>query len=126
PHRRGRAAEELDALRDELGPVTLLAVLPLPRAGLEPADDVGKAAFAEILVTGFRELVPSDDAEPLRFFLGLAVRPGPAAGDGDAERRDGRAVRGVAQLGIAAQVAQDGDLLKSRHRILLSAPARGG
>src|ERR671935_520498 len=41
--------EELDVGRHDLGRLPLLAVLTLPRAGLEPALDIDKRTFAQVV-----------------------------------------------------------------------------
>src|SRR4029450_5819599 len=50
-------AEQLDAVRDDLGRVLLLAVLVVPAAGLQAALDVDLLALLQVLVHGAAALL---------------------------------------------------------------------
>ena len=71
---RRRAAEEQHGLRDDLGRVALLAVLALPRTGVQTAFDVRLPALLQELAAQLRELVPRDDVEPVGLLAPLALR----------------------------------------------------
>src|SRR5262249_23980796 len=80
---------------------------------LQAALDVDLAALGDQLVAGLGQLVPGHDVEPLGLVALLVVRRGPAPADRDRERGDGRPVRRVAHLGVAADVADDHDLVQA-------------
>src|SRR6185312_16150701 len=81
------AAEKLDGVRDDLGRVTLLAVL-VPRTRLETALDVDRTPLVEILGAILSGLSPDLDAMPLGLFLLLSVL-GPRFVRGQAQLADG-------------------------------------
>src|SRR5438477_10564727 len=69
------AAHELHAFGDDLGGRTLLAVLALPIARLQPALHKDLAAFVEVFAARLGLLAPDDDGEEARF-LTLLAGPG--------------------------------------------------
>src|SRR5262245_11419993 len=110
------AAEHLHLLGDDLGGVVVLAFLVLPLARLQAALDVHRAPFLEVLTSDLGQSVVEDDAMPLGFLLLLAaVAVLPVAGGGDADVADRCAAGRVAHLGVAAEVADDDDLVDRCH-----------
>ena len=106
------AAEQLHLVGNDFGGVGVAAFLVLPLAGLEAAFHVDGAALAQVFTGNLGQAVIEDDAVPFGLFLalaGLAVLPVARGGNGDGA--PGAAVGVVADLGVAAQVADEDDLL---------------
>src|SRR5262249_5484243 len=100
------AAEHLEVVADDLGLVALLAAVAIfPGARLQASLDVHLLTLGEVLPGGLRLAPPHDDVVPLGLFLPVAVLVLPASAGGEREARDGLPVGGGADLGIAAQVA---------------------
>jgi hypothetical protein len=91
------------------GRVTLDAVL-LVLAILDPALDVDLAALLQVLAGDLAEAPVQRDPVPLGLFLLLAALVLPRLGRRDGDVGDRIAVRQVARLGIAAQVADQNRL----------------
>src|SRR6478752_5291022 len=105
----GPAQARTDLVGHDLHHAALLAVLGLPAALLEAAGDDHARALAQRLRDVLGHLAPAHDVEEaglLLPLLRLAVLPPPA--HGHAERRLGGATGGVADLGVAGQVPDDG------------------
>src|SRR6266511_4302601 len=101
---------------DDLDDVAPVAIAVLVAALLEAAGDDDARALRERLAHVLGHLAPAHDVEEARRFLpfvGVAVHP--ASVQRHAEARVGRAARRVAKLGIAGQVAHDGDRVAVRH-----------
>ena len=104
------AAEELDAVGDDLDRLALGAVLGLPLAPVEAAVDPDRAALGEVLRAALGLVAPDGDVEVVRLVGPLAGHCVLAARvHGDAELAHGGPARGVAQLGVARQVADEDD-----------------
>src|SRR5207237_637888 len=97
---RAAAVQELDGVGVDLGARALLAVLALPRAGLQAALDVDHRSLAQVLGADLGQvslaLVPGHDVVEVGELLALAVGPGAVAVGGDAEAGHGCAGWGVA------------------------------
>src|SRR5579871_540709 len=102
------AAEELDALGDDLDGLALYAVL-LPLPPVEAAVDRDGPALAQILGAALRLVAEDRDTEEVRLVDPVAGLVAAPAVDGDAEVADGRAAGRVAQFGVARQVADEHD-----------------
>src|SRR6185369_16045388 len=114
------AAEQLHLVRDDLGGVVVLAFLVLPLARLQAALDVDRTALLQVFAGDLRQAVVEDHAVPFGLFLLLAALPVlPVARGGDADVAHRGAARRVAHLGIAAEVADDDDLVDRCHGGLL-------
>src|SRR5664279_2148846 len=110
------ATEHLHVAGDDLGRVLLDAILVLPLAGFQAPFDVDRAALLQIFAGDLGKLVVEDDTVPFRLFrfvAGLLVLP--AARCRDADVADGAAVGRVANLGVAAEVADDDDFVDRCH-----------
>src|SRR5437879_4728541 len=97
-----------DLVGDDLDDRALLAFLGLPRTLLEAARDDHPGALADRRADVLAELTPARDVEERRVLLPLPVALEPAV-DGDADRGDGLPGIGEPQLGVARDVADDGD-----------------
>ena len=115
PRRAAAAAEQHDPVAADLGRVALVAVLVVPLARLQPALDVDLLALGQIFGQRLGRLAPQHDAVPLGFFLPLTGLVVPDLGRRHVDRRDGRAARRVAQLGVASEVADQNDLVDASH-----------
>src|SRR5256714_1287322 len=104
-------AEHLHDVRDDLGGVLVLAVLVLPLARLQASFDVDLRALLEVLARDLRELAEEGDAVPFRLLLHLARLVLPLVGGRDGNVRDRAAVRHVARLRIASEVAHQNHLV---------------
>src|SRR4029079_2379874 len=106
------AAEHLEVLADDLGLVLLLAaVLVVPRARLDAPLDEDLLALGEVLAGDLGLLAVADDVVPLGLLLALtvAVLEPPAGGDAEVGHRLAGGQR--ADLGVAAQVADEDHLV---------------
>ena len=115
-----------EALQDHLGGVLLLAALVGPFAGLQLALDIDRAALAQILL-GDPGQVLVEDHHPVplgAFALLAAAAVLPALGGGEREVHDLGAVLGASHLRVAAEVADQDDLVDAaRHRLALACPS---
>src|SRR5438105_8116699 len=103
------AAEELDALGDDLDGLALASVLGLPLAPGEPAVDRDRAALAQVLGAALGLVAEDRDPEEVRLVDPLPRLVPPPSVDGDAEVADGGAARRVPQLGVPRQVPDQYD-----------------
>ena len=108
-------ADELHGLGVDLGRVPLVAVLVLPLAGLDAAFDVDGSALRQVLVAHLGGAAPDDDAMPLRAFLTFAALVRPVLARGEREVDDGLTVRGLAQLGVTSEVADEDGFVDTCH-----------
>src|SRR5207253_6593717 len=93
------AAEELDAVGDDLHRLALRSVLRVPLAPLEAAVDCDRAALAEILRAALALVAPDGDVEVVRLLGPLAGRAVlTACVDGEPQAADRGPARRVAQL----------------------------
>ena len=104
--RLGPAQARAELVGDDLDDGALLAVLGLPRALLEAAEHDDAGALGDAGRGVLAERAPGDDVEERRLLLPLAVDL-VAAVDGEAEAGDAAAAAGVAQLGVAGDVADE-------------------
>src|SRR5262245_52796524 len=112
-----------DLVGHDLDHAALLAVLGLVGALLQPTGDDGARSLRQGRGGVLAQLAPGRDVEEGRLLLPLAVLL-VAAADGDAERGDGLAALGEAQLGIAGQVPDEGDGAVCHGGLPFSWPAR--
>src|SRR5262249_8453978 len=90
------AAEELNAVCDDLARLALRAVLGAPLAPLEPAVDGDRAALRQVLRAALALVAPDGDVEVVRLLGPLAGRAVLAARvDGEPKAADGGAARRV-------------------------------
>ena len=101
-------AEELDVVGDDLDGLALGAVLGVPLAPGELALDAHRAALGEVLRAVLRGAAPDGDVEVVRRVLPFLAALD-AIVDGDAERGHRGAGRGVAELRVPRQVADEDD-----------------
>jgi hypothetical protein len=101
--------EDLDVVGDDLADAALFAFLVLVAAVLQPPLDVEGIGFLDIFGSRFGQPIPADDGVELSLFLALDRSVG-----GQADGRDGFAVLGVAELGVAGGVATGMSLLTPR------------
>src|SRR5439155_24407858 len=104
------AAQELDAVGDDLDRLSLRPVLRVPLAPLEPAVDGDGAALGEVLRAALALVAPDGDVEVIRLlgpFAGGAVLA--ACVDGESQAADGGPARRVPELGILRQIAYEHD-----------------
>src|SRR3954452_21890727 len=120
------AAEELDALGDDLDRLPLRAVLRFPLAPLEAPVDRDGPALGEVLRAVLALPIPDGDVEVVGLLCPLAARAVLAARvHRDAEAADGGATGCVAKLGIARQVADEHDAIDVGHVSLRSSRSEG-
>src|SRR5882724_4327612 len=102
-----------EALQHDLGGVFLLAGLVGPFARLQLALDIDLGALVQVLLRHVHDaLVEDDDPMPLGLLAALAgILVAPAFGGGEGEVGHARAVLRAADLGIAAEVADQNDLV---------------
>src|SRR6266576_4608627 len=104
------AAEELDAVGDDLHGLALAAaVLRLPLTPLEAAVDRDRAALRKVLRAALRLVAEDRDAEVVRLVRPLARLVATPAIDGDAQVANGGAARRVPQLRVLRQVPDQND-----------------
>jgi hypothetical protein len=108
-------SEELDIVGDDLGHAALFAFLILIRAVLESSLDVERVALLDILGRRLGELVSADNRVELRLFFAFDLSVG-----GQAEVGDGLPVLGVAELGIASDVADQDDFVDAAHPLMIA------
>src|SRR5690242_10583244 len=116
------AAQELDALGDDLDGLALRAVLRLPLAPVEPAVDRDRASLAQVLRAALGLVAEDRDPEVVRLVDPLARLVAPPSVDGDAEVADRSAAGRVAQLGVPRQVADQYDAVDVRCHVYSSSP----
>src|SRR5580658_585578 len=104
--RTAAAAEHLQLVADDLGRVTLVALLVLPFAGAQAPFDIDLRALAQIFAGDLGEAPEERHAMPLGALLLLAaLLIPPALAGGDAQVGDRRARGHGAGLGVGAEVA---------------------
>src|SRR3954469_9538345 len=103
------AAEELDGVGDDLDGLALLAVLRFPLAPFEAAVDRDRPALRQVLRAALRLVAEDGDAEVVRLVAPLTGFVAAPRVDGDAQRADGCAAAGLAELGILRQVPDEDD-----------------
>src|SRR5204862_2117862 len=102
------ATEHLHLFGDDLGGVVFLAFLVGPLARLQAPFDIDRASLFQVLAGDLGEPVEERDPVPFGLFdLVARVLGFPGAAGGDADVADGVAVRCIAHLGIAAEVADE-------------------
>src|SRR5262245_252464 len=109
------AAEELDALGDDLDDVALLAVLRFPLPRLQAALDHDGPALVEVLTARFGLFTPHHHGEEAGVVTLLATLGREAAVDGDAHVGYGGSAGRVPELGRADEVSDQEDLVQARH-----------
>src|SRR5512132_1086127 len=97
------AGEELDVGGDDLVLGARRAVVGLPLLVVQAPGDGDLAALGEVLRARLGQGVPDGDVDVDR--VGVAI----AAVDGEAQSADGLARRGLAELGVAGQAADQLD-----------------
>src|SRR5262249_6443559 len=118
-----RAPQELEALRAHLRRIALVPVAVDPPARLERALDVDRPPLAQVLPRGLGLLAPHDDTVPLGPLFLFARRVAPPVGGRHREVGDRGAALREADFGVAAEVADQDDLVDACHDVL---PDRGG
>src|SRR5690606_31103825 len=119
PTRAGTASEELDALPFHARREPAVSVLVGPGVVDEAADDEPGVAPLQ-LAGGLGQLAPHVHVDVAGPLLVLASAAAEALVDGHAEPRHRAAVRRVAQLGVAGQVADDHHLVQGVAQPLLA------
>src|SRR5262249_18616721 len=110
-----------EALEDDLGRIALRPGLVGPFAGLQRTFDIDLAALAQILFRDLRQpLVEDHHTVPFGLLAALAaVLVAPVLRGGDREIDDLQAVLGAADFRIAAEIADENDLVHgSSHECL--------
>src|SRR5581483_7281361 len=96
------AAQQHHVIDDDLGAVLLLTgFLVVPGIGAQPAFDIDLAAFLQVLAGDLSGALPGGDVVPL---IG-----------GQGELGHGRALGGVLDFGIFAEVTDEDDLIDALH-----------
>src|SRR5437660_131749 len=103
------AAQELDALGDDLDRLALGAILCLPLAPVEAAVDRDGAPLAQVLRATLGLVAEDRDAEVVRLVDPLPRLVLSPAVHGDPKTADGGAARRVPKLWIAGQVPYEND-----------------
>src|SRR6185312_12168419 len=104
------AAEELNAVSDDLDRLALRPVLGVPLAPFEPAVDRDRAALGQVLGAILTLVAPDRDVEVVRLLRPLAGGAVLAARvDGEPEAADRGTARRVPELWVARQIAQEND-----------------
>src|SRR5439155_1291654 len=94
------AAQELHALRDDLGDVAAVAFLVVVLAGADCALDVDLPALGQVLAAGLRLLAPHHHVVPLGAFLALTLGVVPHLAGRERETRHRAAARRETHLRI--------------------------
>ena len=110
-HAFAAAAEHAEIVGDDFKAGALLAFLILPFARLNAAFDENERAFLEILLGDFSLLAPNDNFVPLGALLAFAIAVFVGFVGGDGEIGDGLAAGGVAGFRIAAEAADENNLV---------------
>src|SRR6516225_4214345 len=110
-----------EALEHDLRRIALLPRLVGPFAGLQRALDIDLAALLQELLRHLRQpLVEDHDAVPFGLLAALAaVLVAPALRGGEGEIDDLQAVLGAADFGIAAEIADENDLVHGSSHVCL-------
>src|SRR5438874_8635644 len=107
----GTPAEHAEVSGHDLKAGALLAFLILPLARLNAAFNENERAFLQILLSDFGLFAPDHDFVPLGAFLPLAIAVFVRFIGGDGKIGDGLSTAGVTRFGIAAQAADQNDLV---------------
>jgi hypothetical protein len=94
----------------------LMGVFVFPGVQFEPALDQNGPAFAHVLGDDFSLATPGVNVHKGDFLLALAGFAFPGAVDRQAQFGDSHALWGVAQFGVAGQVAGEDDFVEIGHR----------
>src|SRR6185369_9503811 len=109
--RAAPAAEELNALGDNLGDVTFDAVFIIVGTRANTAFDVDLPALGEILPAGLGLFAPNHDVMPFGAFLALAVAVVPLLGSCQRKVGHGAAGAGKAHLGIFSYMTDENNFI---------------
>ncbi len=96
----------------------LVSVLVLPLVEFEPALDQERPPLFHVLGDDLGLAPEGIDIDESDLFLGLAGLGLPGPVDGQADAGDGGAFGGVAQVGVACEVAREDDFVEAGHRFL--------
>src|SRR5690606_34381349 len=107
--------QELEGLRVDLGRLPLVAVLVLPVPRAELALDVDGAALVQVAGALLGGLRPRHDPMPLGALFAVAVAVREDVGRSDREVGHRLSALGVAELGVAPEVADQDHLVDARH-----------
>jgi hypothetical protein len=107
----GARTEHLHGVRHDIETGALLTFLVLPFAGLNAAFDVDHRPFFQVLLADLGEFSPSGDAVPLGALLALPIAVFVGFVGGHGEIGDGLAASRIARFRIAAQAADENDLV---------------
>src|SRR5690348_5142398 len=122
----GARTEHLHGVRHDIKAGALLAFLVLPFSRLNAAFDVDHRPFFQVLLADLGEFSPSGDAVPLGALLSFAIAVFVGFVGGHGEIGDGLAASGIARFRIAAQSADENDLVYGHGNPLTTAKiARG-
>src|SRR5262245_31677793 len=102
--------EELNLARGDLGAEAFLAFAVRVLFEAEPALDVDLAALGEVFVGQLGLPAPCGDSKPGGVLFRFALSVLALFGGGDRHLAEGRSLRGVAQLRVASEIADDRDL----------------
>src|SRR5581483_5129408 len=110
------AAQQHHVIDDDLGAVLLLTgFLVVPGIGAQPAFDIDLAAFLQVLAGDLSGALPGGDVVPLSAVLPVAVLVFEPLIGGQGELGHGRALGGVLDFGIFAEVTDEDDLIDALH-----------
>src|SRR5688500_5199993 len=104
------SAKELDVGGDDLGHAAHFAFLVLVAVVLQPPLNGGRVTLVDVFLGRLGQPIPADNGVKLGLFLALDCAVG-----GQADGRDGFAVLGVPQLGIASGVADVDSFVDAAH-----------
>jgi len=94
----------------------LVRLLVFPGVQPQTAFHQDGTALLQILADRFCLTAKSVDIDESDFFLGLSGFSLPGAIDGQANLRNGCALRRLAQFGVARQVSSENDFVKVGHK----------
>src|SRR5262245_29717863 len=109
-------AQQCDSVSLDFGRVPLVAVLVVPLARLQTTFDVDLLTLRQIFLQALRLLAPQDDAVPFGLFLALPALVVPDLSRRKIQRRYRGAARRVAELRVAAKIADEDHFVHASHR----------
>src|SRR5438876_9104167 len=110
------AAKQLHRFADHAQFAPLLSALfVVPGVQLETAFDKNRPAFFQIFASDFCEPRPENDVDIRDFFAFFAAVEGVLTINSNAEVANGAAFGGITHFGIARQISEENDFIKTGH-----------
>src|SRR5207244_9473091 len=98
----------------------LPALFVVPCIQLEPAFDENGTTLLQIFARDFGEPRPEDDIDIRDFFAFFAAVEGVLTINSNAEVANGAAFGGITHFGIARQISEENDFIKTGHAPVLA------